>query len=128
MEIYKIICIALTVAILCFYLKSINSEFFSLTLICGGIIILTLTLTYLNTAFDFFKNLFSKTGANTELFNIIIKVTLVAYLIEFACNLIEDLGIKSLSDKVAFAGKILLICMSAPVFNSLIELITNFLA
>ena len=124
----KIICIALTVAVLCFYLKNINSEFFTLTLICGGIIILTLSLSYLATAFEFFKNLFSKTGANSELFSIVIKVTLVAYLIEFACNLIEDFGIKSLADKVAFAGKILLICMSAPVFNILIELITNFLA
>ena len=70
---------------------------------------------------------FEKTGIDSELFSTVIKVTLVAYLIEFTCGIIDDMGIKSLSEKVSFAGKIILVCMSMPVFSSLFDIIINFL-
>ena len=127
MEIYKIITVALITAILCIYLKGINSEFFILTLVCGGIILLTLSINYLSETFMIFNKLANLSNIDESLFEIIIKVTLVAYLIEFTCNIIDDFGIKSLSDKVAFAGKLLLICMSAPIFINLIEIVVEFL-
>lgn len=127
MDIYKIIAIALITASLCVYLKSINSEFFIVTLICGGVLLVSASLNYLVTAFDLFRELFEKTQLSSELFSLIIKVTLVAYLIEFSCSMIEDFGVKSLADKVGFAGKILLICMSIPIFNRLFEIIVELL-
>ena len=127
MEIYKIITVALITAILCIYLKGINNEFFILTLICGGIIVLTLSLNYLSETFTIFNKLANLSNIDANLFKIVIKVTLVAYLIEFTCNIIDDFGIKSLSDKVAFVGKLLLICMSAPIFLNLIEIVVDFL-
>ena len=127
MEIYKVIVIALATAFLCIYLKSFNSEYYFITLICGGIIILTLAISYLSKAFDFLNALTQKTGIDESLFSLIIKVTLISYLVEFTSGLIEDFGMKSLSDKVVFCGKIILICMSAPIFNALLNVITSFL-
>ena len=127
MEIYKIIVIALTTAVLCAYLKSINSDLFMLALICGGVLILSLSLNYLIECFSLFNDLANRSGIDKNVFNLVIKITLVAYLIEFACGLIDDFGIKSLSDKVAFGGKLLLLAMSTPIIINLFEIVVGFL-
>lgn len=128
MEIYKIIVVALIAAILCLYLKNVNSEFFVLVLIGSGILILLMSLNYFTSVFSIFNDLISRVTIDEDLFVLIIKITLVAYLIEFACNTIEDFGIKSLSDKVAFGGKLILFCMSSPIFINLIEVVVGFLS
>lgn len=127
MELYKIIIVALTSAILCVYLKNINSEFFILALICGGVLILTLSLNYISQTLSFITEIANKSGIDEGIISLVIKITLVAYLIEFTCNLIDDFGIKSLSEKVAFSGKILLLCMSTPIFNNIFEIVISFL-
>ena len=127
MDVYKILCIAIVTAILCFYLKSINSDFYILVLLCGGTIILFFSLTYLVTTINIFQSFVQKVQIENSLFTAILKIILISYLIEFALSLIEDIGIKSLADKVSFAGKIILFCMSIPIFECLFELIGQFL-
>lgn len=127
MEIYKIIAIALITVILCVYLKNINSDFLLPTILCGSIILLTLSIDYIIDVFSLFNNLADRAGINKNIFGLVIKITIVAYLIEFACNLVDDFAIKSLTDKISFAGKLLLISMSAPIFLSLFEVIIGLL-
>ena len=55
------------------------------------------------------------------------KIIIVAYLVEFAGGMIEDVGLKSIADKLIFSGKVLLLCMSIPIFEFLIEIIYEFL-
>ena len=127
MDIYKILCVALIGAILCFYLKSINSDFYVLVLLCAGTIILFFSLNYLVTTLEVFQNFIKSINVDDSLFAVIIKIIFVAYLIEFAVSTIEDFGIKSLADKLSFAGKIILFCMSLPIFKCLAQIVLKFL-
>lgn len=127
MEIYKIIAVAVITAFLCVYLKNIGSDLFLPALIAGGIIILSFSVDYLTQTVAFINELTSLSGIDGGIMLIAVKVTLVAYLIEFACGLTEDAGLKSLSDKLAFAGRLVLVGMSIPVFSSLISLIKEFI-
>ncbi|MBR3863813.1 MAG: hypothetical protein IKJ19_01680 [Clostridia bacterium] len=127
MDIYKILCIALIGASLCFYLKSINSDFYVLILLCSGTIILFFSLNYLVTTLEVFQNFIKSINVDSSLFTVLLKIILVAYLIEFAVSTIEDFGIKSLADKLSFAGKIILFCMSLPIFKCLAEVVLQFL-
>lgn len=126
-EIYKIIAIAVVIAILCYYLKSVGSELFVPALISGGVILLFYTAAYLSSAIGIFSSLIESTKINSELIACVLKITVVCYLIEFACSLIEDFGIKSLSDKLLFAGKIIVLCLSAPIIKGMIETFVSFL-
>lgn len=128
MDIYKILCIAIIGAILCFYLKSINSEFYILVLLCTGTIILFFSLSYLVTTLSIFQKFLNSINVDQSLFIVVLKIMLVAYLVEFAVSTIEDFGIKSLADKLSFAGKIILFCMSMPIFKCLAEVILQFLS
>lgn len=117
MEIYKIFAFAIVCAVLCFYLKNINSELFIPILLASGAILLYFSLDYLIDVTQFFSLLFDKTKIDKQIILLIFKIVLIAYLIEFTVSLIEDFGLKSLADKFLFTGKILLFCLSIPIFE-----------
>lgn len=127
MGIYKIIAVAIITAFLCIYLKNVQSEFFLPALICGGLTILLFSVDYIVQLLQQFKNFEDSVTFDLQLVRVAVKITIVSYLIEFACSVIEDAGIKSLSDKLAFFGRIVLLCMSLPVFSMLLDMISIFL-
>lgn len=127
MIITKIILLAITAALLCYYLKSINSNLFLPALLVSGIIILNYSIDYILAVSSYFTKLFESLKIDSSVFILLLKVCVIGYAIEFSAGLIEDLGIKNLSDKLIFVGKILLLSMSLPIFNSLFDLMLNFI-
>ena len=125
--IFKIVVFAIITAVLCIYFKSINSDFFLLVLISGGVVISLFTVSYLSETLDFFKSLAALTGVENGMVVLCAKVTLVGYLVEFTCGTIEDCGFKGLSDKVAFVGRLVILGISIPIFSSLVKMIMVFL-
>ena len=127
MEAFKLIVLALTSAIFCYYLRSIASDLFIPCLIVSGLIILLSTIDYLSYTFNFFTLLSEKISFNNNILNLLFKIIIVAYLVEFAGGMIEDVGLKSIADKLIFIGKVLFLCMSIPIYEFLIEIIYEFL-
>lgn len=127
MIITKIILLAITAALLCYYLKSINSNLFLPALLVSGIVILNYSIDYILAVSSYFTKLFESLKIDSSIFILLLKVCVIGYAIEFSAGLIEDLGIKNLSDKLIFVGKILLLSMSLPIFNSLFDLMLNFI-
>ena len=127
MEIFKIAIIGVVCAVIIVYLKSVNSDFVMPATICSGIIILLLTLSYVGDFLSVFKNLAQGAGLDSSVLKIVLKVVAISYLIEFSATLIEDFGLKSIADKVVFAGKILILTLSAPIIENLITTVSNLL-
>ena len=119
----KIVSLAILFAITIVYLKSVNSELAPLALVGSGIIIVFLSLDYLVQTVDFFKQLVSLTGLGEDSFSIILKVTAIGYLVEFGASTIEDMGIKHLSDKLVFVGKIIIFTTSLPIIYAVFNLL-----
>lgn len=125
MEIVKIILVALICALISLYLKKYTPETAVLATIAGGLIIFFLIADYLFDIADYMRDFFSTSGIDSELLKIIIKVTVVAYVIEFAAGAVRDLGENSLSEKVILAGKIAVLALSFPIIKSLFSIIVN---
>ena len=100
----QVIGVTLVGAIIIVYLKSVNSELTVPTLVCVSVFILSFSLRYLADTVNFFNELKNITGLNENLVIIIVKITAIGYLIEFAAGTVEDMGLKSLSDKLVFVG------------------------
>lgn len=126
-DVYRLIAMALIIAVLCYYLKSVQSQLYIPALVAGGATLLFYAGTYLYGALGIFAEITQKAEVDTQLLSAVIKITAVCYLIEFACSLIEDFGIKSISDKLLFVGKIIVLCLSAPIFEALFETVISFL-
>lgn len=123
----KIVSLAILFAITIVYLKSVNSELAPLALVGSGIIIVFLSLDYLMQTVDFFKQLVSLTGLGEDSFSTILKVTAIGYLVEFGASTIEDMGIKNLSDKLVFVGKIIIFTTSLPIFYAVFNLLKRLM-
>ena len=127
MEVFKIAITGIVCAVIIVYLKSVNSDFVMPLTICSGIIILILTLSYISDFLTLFNSFVDGSGLDSSVIKIILKIIAISYLIEFSATLIEDFGLKSIADKVIFAGKIVILALSAPIIQSLITTVTNLL-
>lgn len=123
----KIVACALVCAFVLIYLKSVNSEFFSVAVLGAGVIITALGIEYLSETIDFVHDLIDASKINAKYFSVILKITGIAYVVEFGSGIIEDLGMKSLADKLAFVGKAAIFVAAMPVISAVFNLITGLM-
>ena len=124
----KVVCLALTFGVLIVYLRSINSEFTLLITIAATIILSFYAIEYLTNTFEFFNYLIEFTGVNQNFYIIIFKITGIGYLIEFSAGLLKDFGLGSLSDKLVFVGKLVILGVSLPIFYAVINVVLGLLS
>lgn len=125
MPILKIVAVALITAILTVYLKKNTPEIAMFVGIAGGILIIFLLSDYLFNVAEYLKSFFEKSGIESELIKIVVKIIAVAYLFEFASSAVKDLGENSLAEKVIISGKVIILTMSFPILNSLFNMIVE---
>ncbi len=123
----KLVLIVLICGFLCVYLKEINSNLFTLALLSSGLIVLLFSFSYLGKFFDVINELIELSKIDKDLFKIIIKITSIGYLVEFCAGTIEDMGLKSLSDKLVFAGKIVIILTAMPIIYAVFNVLKGLL-
>lgn len=123
----KIIVFILVSSILIVYLRNINSEFALLATIITGISLIIFSLDYLTETFSIIYKLIELSKVDKELFVIILKITTIGYLVEFTADTISDFGLKSISDKLIFIGKIIILSVSLPVIYAIINLLIGLM-
>lgn len=119
----KIVAVALLCAIIVVYLRYINSELSALALIGSCVIVLFFAFEQLSGVIKIFDEIADLTGIGSDLYKILFKITAIGYLVEFGADLIDDFGLKSLSSKLLFAGKIIILSTAMPIIYSVFNLL-----
>ena len=127
MELIRIIGVALVTALAALFLKSSKPELAFAVTIAGAVIILLFIVDMLAASFQIFSEIAEKTGIDSSLVRIIIKIVAIGYLVEFSAGVIEDFGSKSIADKLVLAGKVIIFAVSIPIIQSMRTLIGGFL-
>ena len=127
MEITKIIGIGLTALIIIIILKQYRPEFALYTSIIAGIFILVLSLNNISGVIDMLKDLSSKANINSNFLGIILKITGLAILTEFAVSICKDSGESAIANKIDIGGKVIIITISLPIISTLLETILKIL-
>ena len=73
------------------------------------------------------QDISSKTSINSSFLKILIKITGIAILTEFAVSICKDSGESAIASKVDIGGKIIIITMSIPIIKSLLETVLKIL-
>lgn len=123
MDIIKIIGIGLTALIIVIILKQYKPEFALYVSILAGIFILILSLSQISGVINLLKSLASKANINSDFLGIILKITGIAILTEFAVSICKDSGETSIASKIDIGGKVMIITISIPIISSLLETI-----
>ena len=127
MELIKVLIIAIIISVLTVLLKQVKPEYSLICIIVGSIILIVYILSGVQTIFDYFSQIVSKTGVDKDMFSTLLKIVGVGYLIEFSASVGIDSGNSSIADKVVLAGKILIFSMSLPIINNLFNLVMEFI-
>ncbi len=127
MEVIKIVGVALVSLIIVVILKQYRPEYTIYASILAGILILTLVLDELSGIVSLLQNLANKTNINTQFLGLLLKITGIAFLAEFAVSICQDAGEGAIASKIEIGSKIIIIAMSIPIISSLLEIIIKIL-
>lgn len=127
MDITQIIGIGLVAVTISIVLRENRPEFaIFISIIVGTIIIIGL-IPNLKSIIGYIENLSSKININFSFVNILLKITGIAILAEFAVSVCNDANEKAIGSKIDLGGKILIISMSLPIIKALLDVILKLL-
>lgn len=127
MEVIKIIGIALIALIIIILLKQYRPEFAVYISLLTGVLILVLVMDQLTGVISLLQSLANKTSVNMTFLSLLIKITGIAFLSEFAVSICRDSGEGAIASKIEIGSKIVIISMSIPIISSLLEIILKIL-
>ena len=127
MDIIRIIGVGLISLILIIIIKQYRPEFAVYISLGAGALIFAMIAGKLSGIIEVLKNLANKTSVNNEFILLLIKITGIAILTEFAVSVCKDSGESSIANKVDLGGKVIIMSMSIPILSSLLQIIINIL-
>ena len=127
MEIIKIIGIGLIAVIMILILKQYRPEYAIYVSLIAGIAILLISLSKISGVLDLLKNISSKANINSQYISLLLKITGIAFLTEFAVSISHDCGESAIASKIDLGGKVLIIVISLPIITALLETILKII-
>ena len=126
-EIIKIIGIGLVALVIIIILKQYKPEYAIYVSIIAGILILFFAIEKLTGIIELLQSISNKTYINQQFLGILLKITGIAFLTEFAVSVCSEAGEKAIANKIEIGSKVIIITMSMPIIKSLLELIMEIL-
>lgn len=108
-------------------LKEHKPEFKIYISIAVGIIIFIIAADKLKDFIYLINKLTQKVSINQEFIRILLKITGISILTEFAVSICKDSGETSIASKIDLGGKIIILSMSIPIITSLLEVLLDLL-
>ena len=127
MDIIKIIGIGLIALIIIMILRQYKPEFVIYISLITGALILYFIMNRLSGLINLLTNLSSKISNGNAFLEILIKITGIAFLTEFAVSICKDSGESAIANKIDLGGKVIIISMSIPIISSLLENLISIL-
>ncbi len=127
MDIIKIIGIGIISLAIIIILKQYKPEFVIYVSIISGILIIFLVMDKFTNVINLLQNLSNKTSVNNQFLTLLLKITGIAFLTEFAVSICKDSGECAIASKIEIGSKIIIISMSIPIISNLLETILKIL-
>lgn len=127
MDIVKIIGIGFLTLIITLILKEYKKEYALYSSLIGGAIIIFYSMGTLKTVIDFIKEFGNISKYNNVFITLLLKITGIAILTEYAVSICKDLGESSIANKIDFGSKIIIISLSIPIISTTLESLTKLL-
>ena len=127
MDIIKIIGIGLVSLIIILILRQYKPEFAIYVSLIAGIAILAISLGQISGVINLLNNIANKANINTQFISLLLKITGIAFLTEFAVSISNDCGETAIANKIDLGGKVLIIVISMPIISALLETILKII-
>ena len=126
-DISKIIGIGLIGLIIIVILKQYKPELAIYVSIITGVLILVFAVEKLTGVINLLQSISNKTNINNNFLKILLKITGITFITEFAVSICSDAGEKAIASKIEIGSKVVIITMSIPIITSLLEIVLEIL-
>lgn len=126
-DFFKILGVGAITLVCYLIVKPLKPEIAIFVSLAGGSVMLLLCFGGISDVITTLTSFANKTGINSSLITLLLKLLGVGYLTEFACSLCTEAGNSSLADKISLAGKICILLMGLPIISNLLNLIIGIL-
>ncbi len=123
----KIIAVAVVTIIISSITKQYRADLSLLINICGGLLIVMLSINGLTEIIDAMVNLPQNTSISNAVIKPLIKVVGIGYITEFCADMAEDSGNKTICSKIIFGGKIAICAVALPLITNMLNAILSLL-
>ena len=127
MDIIKIIGIGFFTLIITIILKEYRKEYAIYAVLIGGMIIIFYSMDTLKAIIDFINDLSRNKSYNTEFISLLLKITGISILTEYAVSICKDSEENAIANKIDFGGKIIVISLSIPIISTTLSSLTKLL-
>ena len=127
MEIFQLVGIAFVTAVAALVLTSTKPELAFAVTVAGSVILLLFVFETFKGTLSIFSEIAEKTGIESSLVKVILKMVGIGYLVEFSAGILNDFGQNSLADKLVFCGKIVVLVLAVPIIESVLDLVIRLL-
>ncbi|MBQ2754997.1 MAG: stage III sporulation protein AD [Clostridia bacterium] len=125
--IFKILGIGLVSVFLSLSVKKTNKEAASVVSIVSGVLTVILLMPYIREIINNLESFSAKNNIPENYIKLLIKVLGIGFLSEFCASVAKDAGENSIAQKIQLGGKVLIMVLAMPLFNTLITMITDLL-
>ena len=124
-EAFKIVAYAICGGVLTLFLNSYRKEYALICAMVTCILILSTVVTMLSGLVSKMYELSNIASLRLDYITLIIRAVGIAYLMEFACELLKDSGAGAIAKKVELTGKIIILYMAFPIITEFMEVCIN---
>lgn len=93
----------------------------------AGVLILFLVMDKLTDVIGLVQSISEKSSINSSFLSLLLKITGIAFLAEFAVSVCRDSGETAIASKIELGSKIIIIALSIPIISNLLEIILKIL-
>lgn len=126
-EIFKVLGVGIVTAMAVILLRGTKPELAFAVTLTGVVIISFFIIASLKNVLSVFQGIVEVTGIENSLIKLLLKIVGVGYVTEFGAGILTDFGSPTIADKVLIGGKLVVILLSLPIMQSLLQLIGAFL-
>ena len=123
--IVKIAVLAITGAFLVSQIRGLKPEYGQVLLMAMGVFLFFFALSYLDAIKELLGSITEHITIKQTYLTILMKMTGIAYVCEFASSLCKDAGCQTIASQIEMVGKLSMLLISIPIITSLTDIVVQ---
>lgn len=119
--------ICITATVLCKLFSSAGSEYSLYVKIAAAAAVMSALILFISPIAETVRSIYERAGADEEYLTILFKALGICYITQFACDICRDSGESALASQAELAGKLSLLILALPLFDSLSEIVSELI-
>ena len=127
MKIVSIAGICITASVMCKLFSESGKEYALYIKLAAAAAVMSMIIIFVSPIAETIRNIYSRAGADEEYLTVLFKALGICYITQFACDICKDSGENALATQAELAGKISLIVIALPLFESLADIVARLI-